>query len=232
MAIAPVNNEAFLREVGEQVRLDTAQRFWKRWGLALIALAVAALLGFGGWLWWSADRTKKAGVAGETMSLALDALGENRVARAERELKPLATGESPGYRAAAQLALAASLLTKDDAKGAAAAYAKIAADTTLAQPFRDAATIRGVAASFDTIAPQDAINRLKSLAVAGQPWFGSAGEMTAVAYLKLNRTREAGAMFAALAKDEAVPQTIRSRAEQLASVLGVEVRQGAGKGNI
>ena len=51
MAIAPVNNEAFLREVDEQVRLDTAQRFWKRWGIALVALGVAALLGFGGWLW-------------------------------------------------------------------------------------------------------------------------------------------------------------------------------------
>ena len=232
MAIAPVNNEAFLREVDEQVRLDTAQRFWKRWGIALVALGVAALLGFGGWLWWSADRDKKAGVAGENMSLALDALGENRVARAERELKPLATGESAGYRAAAQLALAASLLTKDDAKGASAAYAKISADTTLAQPFRDAATIRGVAASFDTIAPQEAINRLKPLAVAGQPWFGSAGEMTAIAYLKMNRTREAGAMFGALAKDETVPQSIRSRAEQLASVLGVEVGQGAGRGKI
>lgn len=224
MARTPTTtNEEFLREVDEQVRLDTAKRFWERWGKGVIALVVAALLGLAGWLWWNSEQTKKAGVEGEKLSLALDDLGSGKVTKAETELKALSTSGSDGFRATSQLALAASLLGKNDIKGAVAAYDKIAADTSLDQVFRDAATVRGVAAGFDTMKPDEVVAKLKPLAVAKNAWFGSAGEMTALAYLKSNRNREAGAMFAALAKDEGVPESIRSRSVQLASVLGVDV---------
>jgi hypothetical protein len=46
--------------------------------------------------------------------------------------------------------------------------------------------------------------------------------MTAMALLKLNRKDEAGRMFAAMAADEGVPNTIRSRAVQIAGTLGVD----------
>ncbi len=224
MARPPVTaNEEFLREVEDQVRLDIAKSFWNRWGKAVIAAVVLALAGLGGWLWWSSHRATVAGVEGEKLSIALDNLGSGKVTKAEAELKALGESGSDGYRATSQLALAASLLAKNDTKGAVAAYAKIAADTSLDQVFRDAATVRGAAAGFDTMKPEDVIAKLKPLAVAKNPWFGSAGEMTALAYMKMNRNREAGAMFAALAKDEGVPESIRSRSVQLASVLGVDV---------
>jgi hypothetical protein len=76
------------------------------------------------------------------------------------------------------------------------------------------------------------VAKLKPLAVTGKPFFGSAGEMTAIAYMNMNKPREAGAMFAALAKDEGVPDSIRSRSVQLAGVLGVDVTPaGAKSGN-
>jgi hypothetical protein len=48
--------------------------------------------------------------------------------------------------------------------------------------------------------------------------------------MKANRNREAGAMFAAIARDEGVPESIRSRSVQLASVLGVDVDPALTKG--
>ena len=59
----------------------------------------------------------------------------------------------------------------------------------------------------------------------GNPWFGSAGEMVAIAQLKLNRPQQAARLFADMAKDESVPESIRSRAEQMAGSLGVVVQQ-------
>jgi hypothetical protein len=70
--------------------------------------------------------------------------------------------------------------------------------------------------------PQQVIDQLKPLAVSGTPWFGSAGELVAVAYLKLGRKAEAGAMFAAMAKDTGVPTSLRGRARQLAVQLGAD----------
>ncbi len=230
MALTPQTDAAFLREVDEQVRLDSATRFWKRWGLIVVALVVAALLALGGWLWWSHQRDAAAGVEGEQMTLALEDLAANNRAKAEPVLKTLTNSKTPGYRAAAKLALADIALAAGDKTRAATAFGAVAADTTLAQSYRDLATIRQVSAAYDTLKPEEAIARLKPLAVAGKPWFGSAGEMTAIAYLRLNRPREAGAMFAALAKDQGVPQSIRSRSIQLAGVLGVDAAP-ADKGN-
>jgi hypothetical protein len=228
LALTPQSNEAFLREVDEQVRLDTAARFWKRWGKAVIALVVIALAALGGYLWWNSSRQAAAGVEGEKMSVALDDLASGNLRKAEPALKTLSTSKVPGYSVAAKLALADLAQGKGDLKAAAAGYDAIAADTSLAQPYRDLALVRSVAAQYDTLKPETAIARLKPLAVQGNPWFGSAGEMTAIAYLRLNKTREAGAMFAALGRDESAPQSIRSRAVQLAGVLGVETKAPGG----
>lgn len=224
MALPPQTNEAFLREVDEQVRLDNVARFWKRWGRALVAALIAMLVALGGYLWWQNNREAAAGVEGEQMSLALDDLASGAANKAERELAKLNTSSTPGYKAGARLALAASKLSKGDARGAGADYAAIAADTSIARPYRDLALVRHVAAMFDTLAPQDVVNQLKPLAVKGNAFFGSAGEMTAIAYLEMNKRAEAGAMFAALASDEGVPDSIRSRSVQLAGVLGVDVK--------
>jgi hypothetical protein len=232
LALPPQTNEAFLREVDEQVRLDTAARFWKSWGRVVIGAFIAALVALGAFLWWQNNRQATAGVEGEAMSVALDDLAGGAINKAQGELTKLSTSSTPGYKASAKLALAATKLGKGDAKGAAADYAAIAADTSLAQPYRDLALVRQVATSFDTMTPQDVVAKLKPLAVKGNAFFGSAGEMTAIAYMQMNKNREAGAMFAALASDEGVPDSIRSRSVQLAGVLGVDVTPaGAKSGN-
>ena len=80
--------------------------------------------------------------------------------------------------------------------------------------YRDLALIRQTTIEFDALKPQQVVDRLKPLAVEGAPWFGSAGELVAIAYMKMCKPELAGPMFAAMAKDENVPQSIRSRARQ------------------
>ena len=91
-------------------------------------------------------------------------------------------------------------------------YRSVANDKDLAQPYRDLATIRLTSLEFDQIKPEEVIARMEPLAKAGNPWFGSAGELTAMAMLKQGKKSEAGRMFAAMAADNQAPNTIRSRA--------------------
>ena len=63
---------------------------------------------------------------------------------------------------------------------------------------------------------------MEPLAKPGNPWFGSAGELTAVALLKQGKKDEAGRLYGAIAKDRSVPDQIRARAVQVASSLGVD----------
>ncbi len=222
MALTPQNNEAFLREVDDELRRDQMMTFWERYGRWTIAGIVVALAAFAGFLYWQHRQTEAAGVQGEQLQTAYDALGNGQPDQAATTLAPIAASNRDGYKALALMTQADILLSKQQDKAAAAKFAGIVADTSIAQPFRDLALIRQTTAEFDALKPQVVIERLRPLAVAGNPYFGSAGELVAMAYLNSGRKDLAGQMFGQIAKDETVPETIRQRAVQMAGSMGVD----------
>lgn len=223
MALTPQNNEAFLREVDDELRREQLATVWQRYGRWIVAAVVAALVVFAAVLYWQHRQTVAAGKEGETLQQAYDALGSGQEAKAAAPLSQLATSKSDGYRAAAIFTQADILLQKNDLKGAAAKFATVAQDGSMAEPFRDLALIRQTSAEYDTLAPAVVVQRLSSLAVPGNPWHGSAGELVAVAYLRQNKRDAAARVFAAMARDRQVPRSLRQRAVQMASVLGTDV---------
>lgn len=222
MALTPDTNQAFIREVDDEVRKERLTQFWTRWGLVAIVALVLALAAFGGWLYWQHRQAEAAGRQGEQLQAAFDKLGAGQMAQAQPALTELAGSSRDGYRALAKFTQADILLRKDDLRGAAARFAEVANDAGLAKPFRDLALIRQTAAEFDALRPQVVVERMRPLAVPGSPWLGSAGEMMAVAQIRLGQTREAGALFGRIARDENTPPSLRQRAVQMAGVLGVD----------
>ncbi len=220
MAITPRDNEAFFREVEEGLRQDKFANFWKRYGIASIALFILLIGALGGYFWWRNHQAEQAGKLGAELSSALELTGDRKAAAAK--LDPLAKSDTPGYRAAALLAKANLAMDANDHAGAAALYRQVSADQDLDAAYRDLATLRLAALEYDKLPPQQVIDRLKPYAVAGNPWFGSAGEMTGMAYLKMNKPRDAARIFAAMAKDQKVPETIRNRASMMAGSLGID----------
>jgi hypothetical protein len=230
LASTPPTNEAFLREVDDELRRDQFASIWQRWGRLIVIGIVAALVALGGFLYWQSRQAEAAGVEGEQLSGAMDDLAVDKTQGLAPRLDALATSKVPGYKAAAALTLADLAVQKGDLKSAAAQFGAVAADTSLAQPYRDLALVRQTASEYDTLKPEQVVARLKPLAIPGNPWFGSAGEMVGVAYMKMNKPDLAGATFKAMIGDEQVPPTIRSRIVQLAGIFGVEaIPAGAGK---
>lgn len=223
MALTPETNDAFVREVDEELRRDKTEDFVRRHGRSLVVAVVLLLVAAGAYLWWQSQRAEQAGQEAEALIQSYsDVSGAANEAAGRKTLDTLAKSSRDGYSASARLTLAALTLQKGDVAKAAAAYGAIAEDTGIAQPFRDLALIRQTAAEYDALPPGTVAARLQGLAVPGNPWFGSAGEMVAIADLKAGKRAAAGAMFAALAKDSGVPETIRSRAVQMAGILGVD----------
>lgn len=221
MALTPQNSEAFMREVDEAVRQDRMLTFWQRYGRWLVVAVVLGLILFAGWLYWQQhSRTQSESVSEQMDALLSTATGGGTPDA--KQLDALTQASQPGYRAGALMLKAGIAARKGDSKAAIAAYQAIAADNSLDQPYRDLALIRQTALEFESLKPQQIVDRLKPLAVEGAPWFGSAGELVAIAYMKMGKPDLAGPMFAAMAKDKTVPDSIRSRARQMAGLLGID----------
>ncbi|MCW4460653.1 tetratricopeptide repeat protein [Sphingomonas sp. BT-65] len=211
-----------MREVDEELRKDQALHIWQNYGRWIIAAVIAGLIAFGGWLYWQSHSEGRRGEEGEKFKAAIKSLSQNKAQEAEAPLKELAASNSQGFSAAARFAQADILLAKNDLKGGAAALAAIAADTNVPQELRDLALIRQTTAEYDSLKPEQVVARLGTLAVKDSAWFGSAGEMVAVAYLRQGKRNEAGKLYGEIAKGEGVPRAIRQRAVQMAGVLGVD----------
>lgn len=231
MALKPADNESFYREVDEELRRDQMKSYWERYGKLVIAGIVLVLAAIGGFIWWQNQQEVKAGERSAELVAVFDDIAARRKAAAVGKLDALAKSGSEGHRAAALLTKADLAIEGGDLKGATATFKQIADDKGLAQPYRDAALVRMTAIELDTLPPQAVIDRLKGLAVAGNPWFGSAGEMVAISYLRLNKPQQAGALFAAMVKDKKLPDTLRSRATQMAGSLGVDAVQETADAN-
>lgn len=213
--------QVFLREVDDALREDEAARLFRNYGLLIGTVIVAVLAGLAGWMAWTNHVEGEAGRKAEALTVALDQVEAGRYDPAKTSLEAVAGQGGPGYTAAARLIEGGVALDRKQNAEAVKTFAAVAADPQAPQAYRDLATIREVAAKFDTLPPQQVIDRLKPLAVPGGVWFGSAGEMVGVAELKLGQKAQAGALFAAIAKDTGVPATLRRRSSQLAAELGV-----------
>ena len=223
MAQPPDIGETFLREVDENLRRDQLRDFFKVYGNWLIAGVILFLAASGGLIWWHQHQVQKAEGQVEELSGIYTDIGAGKLAQSQDKLDRLSDSGSKGVRASARFARAALALEQGDTNSAIASYKAIAADSGLPAPYRDAAVIRQTALEFDRLQPQEVISRLQLLAKPGEPWFGSAGEMTALALVKQGKRAEAGQLFATIAKDNTVPSSIRSRATQLAASFGVDV---------
>lgn len=215
-------DETFVREVDENLRRDQLNEFFRKNGAWVIAAVILFLLVSGGMIWWRQHQVQVAQGEVEKLAQVYKDIGGGNVAEAPKQLDELAESHSKAVRASARFARAALALQQNDTKQAIAIYNQIAADKGLPDPYRDAALVRGTTLQFDQLQPQEVISRLQPLAKPGEPWFGSAGEVTAMAMLKQGKRQDAGQLFLAIARDKTVPDAIRGRAAQLAGSLGVD----------
>ncbi len=211
-----------LREVDEAVRQQEMLDIGKRHGTTIALLVIGGLIALAGYLYWGHYQRTQSGDLAERYALAMDKLEGGAAEDARQDLIKLASSSEGAAKASALVTQAAILLGQGKTPEAIKAFSLVANDASLPKPYRDLALVREIATGFDAMPPQQVIDRLKPLAVPGNPWFGSAGELTGMALAKLNKLDQAGAMFAAVAKDEKAPQTIRRRVRQLAAQLGVD----------
>ena len=222
MAQPPDITDTFVKEVDENLRRDRIRDFFRENGGWIVAGVVLFLAISGGIIWYQQHREQNAEQQVEQLAQIYKDIGVGNTAKVPQQLDALSNSGSKAVRASALFTRAAFALQQNDQKLAIASYKAIRDDSSLPETYRDAALIRETALEFDQLQPQQVIAQLEPLAKPGNPWFGSAGEMTALALIKQGKSREAGELFATLAKDKDVPDGVRNRALQISGSLGAD----------
>jgi hypothetical protein len=221
LAIKPDDQDTFLREVDEELRRDQLNQFVSRYGWHLLAAVLLVLAAIGGYIWWQGRQQAQREGEAETLLEALQkAEAGNRPAAAAKAAE-IADSDADGYRVAALFMRASNEAESGNAAAAVATLKTMSDDEGLAEPYRQAALVRQTILEYDRLQPQQVIQRLGPLARPGQAWFGTAGEMVAMAHLRLRQNDRAAQLFARIARDESVPASIRTRAVQMAGSLGI-----------
>lgn len=217
-----LSQQMLMREVDEAVRTDEVTGALRKWGWPLGIAVVLGLAGFGGYLYWDSRNEAALERQSEILVQAMDELEAGNLPQADQELATIDGEISPMAKAVANMLRAGIALEGGRTDDAVAFYEQVVADEQVSQATRDAALLRLVTANYDNMDPQAVIDRLGPLAVAGNAWFGSAGELVANAYLDQGKPEQAGPLLVAIAQDETVPQSLRARMLQLAGRYGFD----------
>lgn len=218
MAVKDDTGDSFIREVDDEYRRERLGNVWSRYGRWLLVGIGALLVAVAAYLYWRNIRADRADARAAAFSTALAQVRGGGAVKADAALTELSKAPEPGYRALALLEQAGAAAASDPAK-AAHLYDAAAANMDIAQPFRDLALLKSTQLQFDRLTPAQAIGRLRPLALPGNPWFGTAGELTALAHLRAGQSDLARPLLNTLVKDESVPASIRGRAQQLLSSI-------------
>ena len=215
--------DALKREIDEAVRQGELEEFGEKYGKPLAVAVFLFVAGLAAYLlWWEPNQRAEREARSETLVAALDQLEAGNLETASGMLEELSTDGSDAASANALLLRAGIAAQQGKTEEAIGLFDQLAQDGDAPQTLRNVATIRKIATAFDQMDKAEVEAALKPLATPGEPFFGSAGELLAAAYLEQGKRDQAGALYAQIAKDEDVPESLRSRARQMAGVLGVD----------
>jgi hypothetical protein len=210
-----VSDDSLFREVDEEVRREQAKKLWDRYGTYLVAVSLAVIVGVAGWKGWQYWQLSRSQAAAKVyFNQGADAAGPR-----DSDLQELARSGPAGYALLARFSLAGELAKTGKREEAVKAYEAIAADRSVPQAFREAATIRAAYLLADTASSADLSARLADLDKPESVWRLPIKEIYALAAWREGRYQDAYRLVGEIAADPAAPQGMRQRAQIMAAVL-------------
>jgi hypothetical protein len=205
------------REVEEEVRQERLQQWWKKYGNYVVAGISILVIGVAGWkLWERYDLQQRMKASSQIESAAqMSAAGQSDLAA--QAYAQIAKKAPSGYALIAQLDQADDLLASGRTNDAVALYMKVAEHDKAG--LGDVARMRAAWAQGDKLSTEELKTLLAPLNDGKSKWRYMARELLAYRAVHDNNTDTAGKEFAALAADKDAPNSLRQRAEAMATLL-------------
>jgi hypothetical protein len=214
------NPDAFIREVDEDLRHDRLAAFWRRYGLFVIAGAVAIVAATATVVIWDYLAESRRQADALAFEQAIEE-AQGVPAAAAEALVRVGDEARTGYAVVARLTAAQVFAADGNEAAALDLLDRVAADGGAPELYRDLATLLAIAARADETSPDATIAALRPF-TATSPWRHTARELTAAALLRAGDREQAIGTLRDMLADEATPVGMRVRVQELLASLGVD----------
>lgn len=213
------DSDNIFREVEDDMRREQLARLWDRYGVYVLAAALAIILivgAFSGYEWYRAKVASENGAAFLQASKQVD---DGKLGEAAEALGRIAKDAPGGYRVLASLELAAVHLKEGRRAEAAALYDQVAADSGADAILRDFARVQGAALKVDEEGFAEITRRLDKIDADNNPWRYSARELLALSAYRSGNAAESEKLFTGILSDPLAPAEMRKRAESMMALI-------------
>lgn len=206
------------QEIDEDLRRERLLGFWRRYGTAVIALALGLLVGIGGYIGWRDYEASRLEANAEALAAAAQLVTDNKQAEAAKAFDELANSTGGTYGDLARMNAAAATLATGDVAAAVAAYDKVAASSTDIS-IAALARLLAVQALMDSAPASDLDARLDAVGEAAG-FAPAVKEFRAYVRLKAGAADDARRLLAEVVDDNAAPSRLKGRAQEVLDALG------------
>ncbi len=208
------------QEIEEDMERQKMEALWKRYGVFVIAGALAAVLITGGitaWRSWNTERDQRA-------TAAFIDIVKNAGSDQAKEIDALESFAQKNHGDAqatfAQLHAAALAVANGNKDKAVQIYDSIASDHKANSAFRQLADLLAVQAQIDSGNPAALEKRLQPLLAENAPWRFTAMEYDGYLALRTGDKAKAKQIFTELAQNASAPQSLSARAADMQRYIG------------
>ena len=212
-------NEAFVREVDEDLRREQIHQLWTRYGVFVVGAAALLFAALAGFKYWESRRITQAETAGARFAAAMQLSTEGKAEDAAKQFDAIAKGSTSGYQSLARLQLANARVKAGQPAEALPLYDAMAKDTTLDAAVRDFSVLQAAMLRLDTAEWAEMESRLSPLLTDTSPWRAMARETLGLAAYKAGKTEESRKLFEQMLGDRMAPPAVSELALLMLALL-------------
>ena len=221
-APAPAN-EAFDKEVDEELQREWLSRLWEQYSAYFLAGAVAIVLAVGAYKLIESRRQAAAEAQGAAYGSAIKLLTSGKIDEGAQALANVSKSGG-GFAVLARLRLAAADAATGKTAEAVAKYDALAKDRSIDPVLADFARLQTAMLTLDNDTLDDTRVKLTPLVADTNSWRHSARELLGLAAIKAGKSDEARTHFEKLMSDQGTPAGIAERARiMMGSIVAAEM---------
>lgn len=213
------NEDTLIREVEEELRRERMEQLWKQYGSYFVVMALAIIIGVGGFKFYQTRQLAAANTAGAAYEAAANLIQDGKQDDARKALDELIKTGPSGYAALARLKLAGLELGAGEKAKALAQYEALAGAAGADGLLRSFARLQAAALKIGDADFTEVENRLNDLVGESSPWRANARELIALAALKAGKNDTARKALENVMADRTAPADVRERAQIMMSEI-------------